>query len=161
MIFRKAKEDEKNLLFKQGYTEWSKNRSFTQYCQDNSQEDAYGTRYVLEEKGEIVSSAILLDFQASLGEKIFGIGSVLTPPHCRGKGYARKLLKNCIDLVFDEQSMIFLYSDIDPGFYEKLKFRLLPAPLQKYEKSPCLVLCHHQVWQEFLRSKEKTVPNYF
>lgn len=69
MIFRKAREEEKNLLFEQGYAEWSKNRSFEQYCSDNRKEDAYGTRYVLDEKGDILCSAILLKFNDSMGKK--------------------------------------------------------------------------------------------
>lgn len=161
MIFRKAREEERNLLFEQGYAEWSKNRSFAQYCTDNRKEDAYGTRYVLENDGDILCSAILLEFKDYQERKVFGIGSVLTPPKYRGKGYARVLLKNCFNLVLDEQSMIFLYSDIDPSFYAKLNFRLLPPQLQKYERSPCMVLCSDEVWHEYLACNEPRVPNYF
>ena len=51
MIFRQSKQEELDQLFRKGYKVWSRNRTFEQYSTDNSKEDAYGTRYVLEDNG--------------------------------------------------------------------------------------------------------------
>ena len=60
MVLREAKKEKVSDLFQQGYKVWSKGRTWEKYCADNSKEDAYGTRYVLECEGEIASSLILL-----------------------------------------------------------------------------------------------------
>lgn len=161
MIFRQARPAEIGLLFSEGYKVWSKNRTFEQYCLDNGKEDAYGTRYVIEVAGEVVSSAILLNLPAINAKKAFGIGSVLTPKTYAGKGYATKLLKNCINNVYGDNTLIFLFSDINPFFYERLGFRLLPPHLQKNVKSPCMALCKDNVWNELMNCSLDTLPNYF
>jgi len=107
MIFRQALPQEINFIFSEGYKEWSKNRTFEQYCTDNAKEDVYGTRYVLDVNNEIVSSLIILEFKDIVGKKAFGIGSVLTPKIHTGKGYATELLKNYIQKE-KEDSFIFL-----------------------------------------------------
>ena len=56
MIFRQARPEETDMLFREGYKVWSRNRTYAQYCEENRKEDAYGTRYVLEVDGEVVSS---------------------------------------------------------------------------------------------------------
>lgn len=161
LIFRKANQEEIHLLFEQGYQEWSKNRTFEQYCIDNSQEDAFGTRYVMEKNGEIVSSTIVLKLDSINGNTVFGIGSVLTPQNHVGNGYATELLRKCINLVCEDTNIIFLYSDINPSFYEKLDFRILPLKLQKYKKSVCMVYCKLEVWNELLNCNIDLIPNYF
>lgn len=149
------------LLFKQGYQEWSKNRSFEQYCIDNSKEDTIGTRYVLDKDGEIVCSAIVIRFKDLNNRAIYGIGSVLTPRNHRGKGYASKFLRECLNLINKKDNIIFLYSDINPSFYQKFNFKVLPASLQKHKKSICMVLCKDDVWNELLKCTFQTIPNYF
>lgn len=160
LIIRRAKQTEISLLFEQGYKEWSKNRSFEHYCNDNSKEDRFGTRYVIEINSEIVSSTIVLELQRINGRKAYGIGSVLTPQNHRGNGYAAKLISQCINLVYEDNSIIFLYSDISPTFYEKLNFKLLPLQLQRYN-TPCMAYCNDEVWNELLYSKIDLIPHYF
>ena len=41
MIYRQALPQEINFIFSEGYKEWSKNRTFEQYCSDNAKEDVY------------------------------------------------------------------------------------------------------------------------
>lgn len=161
MIFRQAKSEEINSLFREGYEEWSKNRTFEQYCTDNGKEDAYGTRYIMDVNGKIVSSLILLKLRDINGKKAYGIGSVLTPKVYAGNGYATELLKNCIKQIPENDFFIFLYSDINPSFYEKFNFRILPAQLQKYEKSTCMAYCKDNIWNELLNSSAKVIPDYF
>lgn len=161
MIFRQAKPEERNLLFQEGYKEWSRNRTFEQYCIDNGKEDAYGTRYVIEKDGEIVSSAILLNLKDVNGKKAYGIGSVLTPKTHAGKGFATELMKSCMKAVYDEDTLIFLFSDINPAFYERFGFRILPSELQKSAKSTCMVYCKEDLWNELLAGSTDVLPDYF
>ena len=161
MLFRQAKPKERQSLFEEGYKEWSKNRTFEQYCIDNGKEDAYGKRFVIEDHGEIVSSTIMLDLKKINGNKVYGIGSVLTPKIHTGKGYATQLLKNCIKRIHDDHAYIFLYSDINPSFYQRLDFKILPSKFQKYSKSICMVYCQDRLLDELLRSPIEQIPNYF
>ena len=161
LIIREAKKEEIPLLFEQGYQAWSKNRTFIQYCIDNSKEDTFGTRYVMEKNREIVSSMIVLKFDSFNGNHVYGIGSVLTPKTHVGNGYATRLLRKCVEWVSEDKNIIFLYSDINPSFYEKLNFSLLPTHLQKYEQSPCMVYCNDEVWQKLSNSSIDLIPNYF
>lgn len=161
MVFRQAKPEERQQLFEEGYKEWSKNRTFEQYCMDNRKEDSYGTRYIIEDDNEIVSSLILLNLKEVNGRKAFGIGSVLTPKKYSGKGYATRLINNCIELAFYDNCIIFLFSDINPEFYERVNFRRLPLHLQKYEKSICMAYCKDSVWEELINSSINDLPDYF
>lgn len=161
MVFRQAQADERDFIFSEGYREWSKNRTYAQYCADNAREDAYGTRFVLEVKGEIVSSLILLRLKDITGKSAYGIGSVLTSKIHAGKGYATQLLNSCIRQSSEEDSFIFLYSDISPDFYFRFNFRILPSEFQKYEKSVCMVRCGDNSWDSLLKCSPDSIPSYF
>lgn len=161
MLFRQALKEETMSLFEEGYKEWQKGRTFEQYCADNGKEDAYGTRYVVEDGGVAVSSLILLRLKEMKNKKAYGIGSVLTPKIYAGKGYASFLLKNCIKLIEDEDCLLFLFSDIDPKFYEKFKFRALPASLQKYKKSVFMVYCSDESFEALSTCAIESLPDYF
>ena len=161
MLFRQATTEERQSLFEEGYQEWSKNRTFEQYCIDNGKEDAYGRRYVIEDNGEIVSSTIVLNLKTINDHPVYGIGSVLTPKRYAGKGYATQLMKDCIELINDDRPYIFLFSDIDPSFYQRFNFRILPPPFQKKPKSVCMVYCHDELWDELLKGPVSQIPEYF
>lgn len=161
MIFRQAAKEERPFLFQEGYKEWSKARTFEQYCIDNSKDDAIGTRYVIEEHGQVVCSAVLLQLKSIKGIAVYGLGSILTSQNHRGKGYGIELVKSCMKLVSDSNTIIFLYSDINPSYYEVLGFKSLPAKLQKYEKSICMAYCQKHIWAELVNTKAAAIPNYF
>jgi predicted acetyltransferase len=161
MVFRQALPEERQLLFSEGYKEWRKNRSFEQYCTDNAKEDGYGTRYVLEIDGAIVSSLILLTLEDIAGKKAYGIGSVLTPKMYAGRGYASELITNCIKQHVHEDTYLFLFSDINPDFYRKFEFRILPPEFQKYEKSVCMVYCTNDNWCNLINCSPTELPDYF
>lgn len=160
MIFRQALIQERDYIFMEGYKEWPKNRTFEKYCADNAREDAYGTRYVIDVDGEIVSSLILLDLKDVAGKKAFGIGSVLTSKSHAGKGYATELLNRCMRL-YDIDSFIFLFSDINPDFYKRFGFQPLPSHLQKKEKSVCMVYCSDESRNALYTCSIDTLPDYF
>ena len=161
MIFRESYPEEINEILIEGYQVWSKNRTLEQYCIDNRKEDAYGTRYVMEDNDEVVSSLILLHFDNLFDKKVYGIGSVLTHRNHKSHGYATELLNNCIRLVHNDDSMIFLYSEISPAFYERFQFRVLPDYLQKDSNSICMVLCGDVMWDRLLTSSIKLIPEHF
>ena len=161
MIFRQTHPQEREIIFREGYKEWSKNRTFEQYCADNAKEDDYGTRYVLDEKGEIVSSLILLKLGDIGGKRACGIGSVLTPKAHSGKGYATELMKNTINTALDEVSYILLFSDISPDFYKRFGFRILPTGLQRCAKSTCMVYCSEEDWEKLISISSDALPDYF
>ena len=161
MIFREAAKEEIPFLFQEGYKEWSKNRTFEQYCVDNSKDDAIGIRYVIEENGVIASSTVLLRLESLLGKNVYGLGSILTSQNHRGKGYGSELIKQCIKLIPGDNTIIFLYSDIKPAYYEKFGFQSLPEKLQKYEKSVCMAHCTELVWNELIKANAAVIPDYF
>lgn len=161
MIFRQSKAEEIDQLFSEGYKVWSKNRSFEKYCDDNSKEDAYGTRFVLEDNGEIVSSLIWLDMKGMYSKKVYGIGSVLTPAIYGHKGYATELLKNCLQQINTGEAIVFLYSEVNPAFYERFYFKVLTAHLQKDADSICMVLCDDDIWKELINGTIESIPDHF
>lgn len=160
MIIRKAWPEETERIIREGYKVWSKNRTFERYDTDNRKEDAYGTRYIAEDNGEIVSSLILLRLAGIGNREVFGIGSVLTPSQYRNRGYAAALLEFCLEQIKETHGFIFLYSEIAPSFYEKFRFRPLPDALQK-EKAVCMVLCDEAAWTELTRLPVSMIPDYF
>lgn len=161
MIFRAAKPDEIPGLLADAYPEWQKGRTFAQYCADNRKEEAYGTRFVLEKDGEVVSSLIWLWPENRLARKVFGIGSVVTPPRFRGKGYASEMLTECLRMADLATDLVILYSDIHPAFYERFAFRALPDTMQRKSGSVCMALCDEAGWRELLASPMDTLPEYF
>lgn len=161
MVFRRAKPQEILELFWEGYKVWSRNRTFEQYSADNGKEDAYGTRYVIEENGELVSSLILLKLKDLSRKRIYGIGSVLTPLVHKKKGYASELLKNCLEQVDSSNAIIFLYSEVAPAFYERFHFRVLPPRLQKDTGSICMALCTDEIWEQLLKHGIDAIPDHF
>lgn len=161
MIFRQATPQELDVIFGEGYKEWHKNRTFEQYCTDNAKEDAYGTRLVIDVNNEIVSSLILLKLNDIIGKKVYGIGSVLTSKIHVGKGYATTLLNSCIIQKDNDDSLIFLFSDINPDFYKRFNFKILPPKFQKYKKSVCMVHCNDNSWNELQNCSIASIPDYF
>lgn len=161
MIFREALPGERGLLFRGGYRVWSRNRTFEQYCADNGREDAYGTRYVLELEGKIVSSAIVLQFDAIGGRKVYGIGSVLTPQEHKRNGYATALLENCLRKIQGPEVYVFLHSGIEPAFYRRFGFRILPEQYQARPASVYMVLCSDLLWEELMSGPKGRLPGYF
>lgn len=160
MRFREAREQETATLLEMGCSVWSKGRTWEQYFSDNHKEDTYGTRYVVEDDGRIVSSLILLRLGEIFDRKMFGIGSVITPPEFRNRGYAAELLKNTLGRVGDSD-VVFLYSEVPPPFYERFGFRVLPENMQKDPGSICMVRCEKPVLEKLLAGGITLLPDHF
>lgn len=161
MVIREVKQKEIKPLLEAGYKIWHKGRTFEEYYKDNKEEDAHGTRYVLEENGSMVSSLILLRIGKLFGCNAYGIGSVLTDKAHNGRGYATSLINFCIGKLHKEDYILFLYSEIEPAFYERFHFRVLPERLQKKEGSFCMVSCTEKVWEDILQAGIESIPDYF
>ncbi len=160
-IFREAKINERMELFEHGFREWSKKRTFEKYCEDNAKEDAYGTRYVIEEDGRIVSSLILLHLSPIAGRQVFGIGSVVTPKDYTHKGYASYLLSECLRQHIQDDDVVFLYSDVIASFYERYGFRVLPMKLQREQDSIGMVLCDDSFLELLVKEGIDVIPEHF
>jgi GNAT superfamily N-acetyltransferase len=161
MLIREAKPKEVKSLLEAGYKLWNKGRTFEEYYKDNTREDSYGTRYVLEENGAVVSSLILLRLGQKFNCDTYGIGSVFTDKAHAGKGYATILINSCIGKLHKEDCIIFLYSEIEPAFYERLHFRVLPDRLQKKPGCYCMASCSEAVWDQIIQSDIDSIPDYF
>ena len=161
MFFREAMKDEIIQLIKEGYQVWPKGRTYEQYYEDNAKEDAYGTRYVIDDGGHIVSSTIVLRLPNFKGYSAYGFGSVLTLKAYEGKGYATSLLQSCLRGMYDKDTVFFLYSEIAPAFYEKFGFRSLPSHLQKCADSTCMILCTDDIWDELQGISITAIPDHF
>lgn len=160
MIFREACESEIACILKEGYAVWHKGKTWEQYFADNHKEDAYGTRYVIEDGGRIVSSLILLRLGKLFDRNMLGIGSVITPPEFRHRGYAAELLENSLRPVGDCDA-VFLYSEVPPPFYERFGFRVLPANMQKDPDSICMARCEDPVLEKLLEGGITLIPDHF
>lgn len=156
--FRKATPDELNEVFMMGFELWNEGRAQDDYLEYTRTALKYskGTWSVLAKGRKLLSSLIVYNF----GENKFGFGSVVTPKNFRKNGYASKMLTAAIDQIEKENpdSVIFLYSDIDPAFYEKLGFFKLPQTIQRYKTTICMV--RGKNIEMFLSDKLAT-PEYF
>lgn len=140
-----------------GYQEWPKGRTLEQYIKDNQKEELYGTRYVFwdDQKG-ITASLMMLTLRPSL----FGIGSVVVLPACRGRGVGSKLLKDCMALVEEQHphAAFMLYSEIGTGYYQRLGFQPLPDFCQRFPQGICMVRASPNAYSQIAASP---VPDYF
>ncbi|WP_186725609.1 GNAT family N-acetyltransferase [Planomicrobium sp. CPCC 101110] len=153
MIVRKAKSEEFSSIYKQGYKEWAKNRTFDQYLKDNQKEEKDGVRYVLVDDGEqITASLIMLEFRPNL----FGIGSIVVDSASRGQGLGKMLIEEC--LRKQPGAAFLLYSEIDPNYYKQFGFRVLPDELQQSPKGVCMILGEEKLLGQILR---EPIPDYF
>lgn len=144
MNVRKARVDEVDTIFLMGYDTWNVGETPDDYIISCHASPEYeeGVWYVLEDTttNELLSSLILYDFNTKY-EKIYGVGSVATPPNFRKKGYASTLMKKVMSLVMDELKgdYILLHCDIDPSFYEKLGFIKAPDSMQNGNQPVCMI----------------------
>jgi predicted N-acetyltransferase YhbS len=122
-----------------GFDVWG-NGSEKEYLEDcrTSAKYARGVWYVLEgDSGELVSSLVV--YCMSPGE--YGIGSLATPPELRKQGHASRLMLETLKHIEQESpnAIQFLYSDIEPAFYERFHFQKIPQVAQRYETTTCMV----------------------
>jgi predicted acetyltransferase len=110
--------------------DWTPNGYFTHYLKgDPWYKNDYCRVYSID--GRIVSSVNICRRQVRVGSATLtlgGIGNVGTDPEFRGRGYSSLVLKDCVE-VMDQEEMDFsvLYTGIH-GFYHRIGWRVLPIP---------------------------------
>lgn len=97
-----------------------------------------------------MSSLIVYQREFGLLEGSRGLGSVATPPELRGKGYASKLINMIKNELLQNQNntVLFLHSDIDKTFYRRLGFTVTGG-------SDCMYITSDG------RAFKETLPGYF
>lgn len=90
-----------------------------------------------DENGALISSLIVYN----LGKDRYGIGSIATPKALRKRGHASKIISDVLEQIEDKSpaAAIFLYSDIEPEFYERFNFARMPQLAQRYKTTTCMV----------------------
>ncbi len=88
-------------------------------------------RFVLYVDGQAASHAALLKHEITVGGKpllVAGVGSVVTPPHARGRGYARRLMQHLKDFAEREWNveghLLFCLPRM-VAYYEQLGWRTI------------------------------------
>lgn len=128
-----ASIDEKNQAFAQVHEVWPHDPDPSLHLQKRlaSVQHNRATWFVIEEAGRVVCSLGAYPF------RLFGpdedraaraFGAVFTPEDQRGKGHAARLIRWVTEHYAAEGTLDFvLYSDIDPTYYQKLGFQILPS----------------------------------
>ena len=137
--FRKAASLDFDAIFRMGFDVWGKGSEadYMENCRASAKY-ARGEWYVLEAAGgELVSSLIV--YALSAGH--YGIGSLATSLKARNNGYASQLIVDVLVMLEREtpKAIVFLYSDINPKFYERFNFEKIPACAQRYKITTCMV----------------------
>lgn len=161
----KVNESIKEEVYKMGFIQWKNTSTWEEYWAENKEEDKIGIRFALSYLNEIVASIYVREFTPINGMRIIGLGSLITIPSQRSKGFAEILMKEVIsECKSDFSNSIFMgYSDIHPNYYErKFGFKILPIHLQKYQDKPCIVKSNETQWKEILQTwKRENLPDYF
>ena len=156
--FRKANPAEMDQIFLMGIDVWSDGASENDYLNGCRSSAKYkrGVWYILTEENKLLSSLIVYDF----GDEKFGIGSIATSSFFRKQGYASELIKHIINEIERGHSnrTIFLYSDIQPEFYEKFGFCKLKPEAQRYKTTTCMA--YGKESEAFIKGTS-LAPDYF
>ncbi|MFS1417834.1 GNAT family N-acetyltransferase [Vibrio splendidus] len=139
MTLRTADAHELDYIYLMGFDVWGGSASVDEYLACCNKNDKYqkGTWYVLIEHQKILSSLIVYQGVFGLVDGSCGLGSVATPPELRGKGYASKLINMIKNELLQNQNntVLFLHSDIDKEFYRRLGFTAIEGSDCMYSTS--------------------------
>lgn len=149
LTVRDASSNELDEVYLMGEDVWSEGTPREQYLEGcrNSPKYQSGIFKVLTDGKNLLSSLITYD----LKDQKIGIGSIATPKSERKKGYGSEITSAVTESCFKSGAKhVFLYSDIDAKFYEKIGFQQLPDSFQKYPGSVCMVKSNQndKIWEE-------------
>jgi predicted N-acetyltransferase YhbS len=154
MYVRLAEIHEMDFVYMMGYDVWSEGLSEQAYLDECRASDKYqmGRWYVLTEGESLLSSLVVYSSVFGIPPGYCGIGSVATEMCKRNMGYAQQLLDTvCTILKLEGTKGVYLHSDIDASFYERLGFRILSV-----QKATCMVRSFYP-----LSPLPKEIPIYF
>ena len=126
LAHRVARPEELDAAYLMGLDAWGGGRGADEYLRTcrASPKYAAGTWFVLVEDGVPVASLLLHRDGFGLADGHVGIGSIATAPARRRRGLASMLVEGVVDdLRRGGTRAAWLFSDIDPAFYERLGFR--------------------------------------
>jgi predicted acetyltransferase len=157
-LLRQPFANEFDSVYMMGFEAWNEGKSEEDYllmCR-NSPKYKTGRWYVFAEEKKLLSSLIVYRFD----QNVFGFGSIATPALLRKQGFATKIISEMINKIEAENTnpTIFLYSDIDPAFYEKFGFLKIPSAVQRYKTTVCMV--RSQKIEEYFTEMSAS-PEYF
>ena len=135
---RPARPDELDRVHLHGRDAWGDGLTEAAWLEEcrGSAKYAAGTWYALDIGDGPVASLIVYEDRFSLPAGTHGIGSVATSPEARGRGHASALVAGVAARLEAAGSRgIWLFSDIDPGFYARLGFGAVRA----FDDTVCMV----------------------
>jgi predicted N-acetyltransferase YhbS len=136
---RLAHPSEMDDIYLMGFDVWGEGESQAEYLNACSSSPKYarGRWYVLaDDEGRLASSLITY----RLAPDTFGLGSIATAGALRRQGLAARLIDGVLRAMKrDGARAVFLHSDIDQRYYEKLGFEPLPDLYQIKKGTVCMV----------------------
>jgi N-acetylglutamate synthase-like GNAT family acetyltransferase len=150
-------------IYMMGYDVWAEGATEEAYLADcrNSPKYKTGNWYKLvANTGELLASMIIYPLDEIGGRSACGFGSVATAIEQRRKGYAHKMLE-LANRDCEDYDAIFLYSDINPEYYQRLGFATLPDSLQSCTTSVCMVKTDDIAFTDALLQSPDELPTYF
>jgi ribosomal protein S18 acetylase RimI-like enzyme len=163
MKFRQMLEKDAREVYEMNYETWGNGFSKNLFFEDSKAEEKDGgIRYVLVENNSVVSSLIVKPYLLNDFPNSFVIESLVTHKKHRNKGYATILLDELIHEYKEKYPdvILFLYSDIQPNFYTKHDFKILPDALQDDKNSPLMVFCHPKSFYKISCFNKMNLPKY-
>ena len=145
-------------IYLMGRDMWGEDTPLERYLNDCRSSEKYrlGQWYVLSIEERLVSSLIVYENCFNIPEGWRGIGSVATDSECRRHGYAAELVRTVSSGLKQAGAFgIFLFSDVNPEFYEALGFEITKG--QSSTETP---LCMRLTFQK-KDYPQSAVPSYF
>ena len=161
--FLPASAEDFDQIYMMGYDVWAEGAPEAAYLADchNSAKYKTGAWYKLvANTGELLASMVVYNFDEIGGRSVCGFGSVATAMCERRKGYAQAMIE-LANHNYKNYDAIFLYSDINPAYYERLGFAILPDSLQVSPDSVCMVKSEDSSLTDALLQAPDELPTYF
>lgn len=154
---RRAAQSEYDQIFMMGFDVWAEGAEdeYLAACR-TSPKYARGNWHVLENENRALISSLIV---YKLGPDEYGIGSIATAKALRKQGHVSRLISDVLKQIEEESptAAIFLYSDIEPDFYERFDFAPVPQIAQRYKNTTCMVRGKHI--EKF--TDKMATPEYF
>jgi len=163
--FGLASPSEYEAVYAMGYDVWGEGMEPEQFLEGCrvSPKYARGRWFVVREKGQVVSSLLVHNFDSWNGAVVRGVGSLATRPERRRAGWAASLLEQVVELLIkkEEAAVVLLYADISPHYYEQRGFHALDAAYQARDDSVLMVRFAPGVDMVLVKQNAGRLPSYF